>query len=212
MGRPKTWTEEEERFLADNYPSRGALFCAQSLNKTEGSISSKAKALGIKRIKCSHEEFENKLFEREIDCFPIERYTNDRTKLTFECIEGHIWKARPSSVLRGHGCPKCANFSFSLTKPAIFYYIKIIRDSDIFYKVGITNQTLKRRFSKEGDKKIVPLMVKEFDSGQEAKDFEKEILDRFKDERLLNCNILNGRGNTEVFKRDILNKDVDIVV
>ena len=35
-------------------------------------------------------------------------YVNAHFKLHFKCSEGHVWSARPSSILRGTWCSKCA--------------------------------------------------------------------------------------------------------
>lgn len=35
-------------------------------------------------------------------------YVDSRTKLTWQCKEGHIWEAVPSSIKSGTWCPKCA--------------------------------------------------------------------------------------------------------
>ena len=35
-------------------------------------------------------------------------YKNARTKLLWECAEGHQWEAVPDSVKRGSWCPKCS--------------------------------------------------------------------------------------------------------
>ncbi|MHA1784097.1 MAG: zinc-ribbon domain-containing protein [Candidatus Helarchaeota archaeon] len=35
-------------------------------------------------------------------------YINAQTKLTWQCKEGHTWKATPNNVRSGHWCPKCA--------------------------------------------------------------------------------------------------------
>jgi hypothetical protein len=34
-------------------------------------------------------------------------YINSRTKLTWQCKKGHLWKALPSSIKQGHWCPTC---------------------------------------------------------------------------------------------------------
>lgn len=34
-------------------------------------------------------------------------YVNDRTKLLWECAEGHRWEATPNNVKRGKWCPTC---------------------------------------------------------------------------------------------------------
>ena len=38
-----------------------------------------------------------------------DRYINGRTKLLWECAEGHQWEAIPSNTKKGHWCPICAN-------------------------------------------------------------------------------------------------------
>ncbi len=35
-------------------------------------------------------------------------YVNNRTKLKWQCSEGHIWEAPPNSVKAGKWCPTCA--------------------------------------------------------------------------------------------------------
>jgi len=35
-------------------------------------------------------------------------YVNDRTKMTFQCSNKHIWESIPKDVLKGHWCRKCA--------------------------------------------------------------------------------------------------------
>ena len=58
--------------------------------------------------KKTHSEYESELFEREIDFFPLEEYSGKDTPILHECLKGHIWKARPGHILKGHGCPDCA--------------------------------------------------------------------------------------------------------
>lgn len=36
-------------------------------------------------------------------------YTNNRTKLVWQCAQGHQWEAPPKNVKRGSWCPHCAN-------------------------------------------------------------------------------------------------------
>jgi len=36
-----------------------------------------------------------------------EKHVNDKTKLIFQCSEGHIWKSFPQTIKRGHWCYKC---------------------------------------------------------------------------------------------------------
>lgn len=59
--------------------------------------------------KKTHEEYEQELFGREIDYWPIERYVNSTTKILHECVEGHQWPVTPNSIIRGSGCPDCSS-------------------------------------------------------------------------------------------------------
>ena len=40
-------------------------------------------------------------------CLSIE-YVNTRTKLKWQCKEGHVWEAKPKKIKRGTWCPICA--------------------------------------------------------------------------------------------------------
>ena len=41
------------------------------------------------------------------------RYVNGKTKLEWECSQGHRWWALPNSVSRGSWCPECYRRSYS---------------------------------------------------------------------------------------------------
>ena len=61
-------------------------------------------------------EYENELFYKEIDYFPVnlDDYVNTHTKIEHECLKGHIWSAEPANILRGRGCPICYGRSTKL--------------------------------------------------------------------------------------------------
>jgi hypothetical protein len=46
--------------------------------------------------------------ERGGKCLSRE-YINGRTKITWQCKEGHQWEATPASIKQGHWCPLCAD-------------------------------------------------------------------------------------------------------
>jgi len=56
-----------------------------------------------------HAQYEEQLFQREIDFQPLEEYINTTTKIKHECLKGHIWEAMPQNILRGSGCPTCSD-------------------------------------------------------------------------------------------------------
>ena len=57
----------------------------------------------------SNEIFLQKLNNKNKYIRPLEEYTGMNNKMNYEClIDGYKWNALPSSVLQGHGCPRCA--------------------------------------------------------------------------------------------------------
>ena len=70
-------------------------WCTQCYNKTRGDF----RRLTI-------EEMVQIATDRGGRCLS-EVYTNNRTKLLWECSEGHTWEAAPSGIKKGTWCPKC---------------------------------------------------------------------------------------------------------
>lgn len=57
----------------------------------------------------TNEEFIEELKNINKNIVPLEEYITGHTSISFECKKcGLKWKARPYSILAGHGCPKCA--------------------------------------------------------------------------------------------------------
>lgn len=137
----------------------------------------------------------------------LDEYVTSSTPITHRCSKGHTWKAAPSNVLRGSGCPSCSNSGFNLNSPAIFYYIKIVKDNLVYYKVGITNRTVIDRFSRDRDKTIIVLYQEYYSKGSEAKEVEQEILSFYSKHRVKIDNFLKSGGNSELFEQDILGLD-----
>ena len=96
---------------------------------------------------------------------------------------------------------------FDKNKPAICYYVKITKNNETYYKVGVTNRTVRDRFSSDRDKTILILKETWYATGREALEAEQAILYKFKGERQNITEFLRGRGNTELFEYDILNLD-----
>lgn len=45
--------------------------------------------------------------DKETVVWPIESYNGNKVPILHTCIRGHEWKAHPSNILAGHGCPIC---------------------------------------------------------------------------------------------------------
>ena len=208
----KIWSEEEIQFLHDNYKLNGATYCAKALGRSQQSIFMKANRLGIKsetvpHKQKTHKDYEDRLFEQEIEIWPLESYITSQTPILHECIKGHQWKVQPHSVLRGIGCPKCSTNTFDLASPAILYYIKITCDNETYYKIGITNRTVARRFEDDRNKEIIVIKEIHYATGLEAKNEETRILKEHAQHRQNIPGFLKSKGNTELFEFDILGLD-----
>jgi hypothetical protein len=195
------WTDEEIRILKETYPTQGSSACAALLGKSISSITSKAHKLGVRSVQYrpTHEEYEQKLFEKELDAFPVEKYVNNKTAILHECLEGHQWRAQPTNILDGHGCPKCAKYGFDETKPAWLYYVKI----GDYYKVGITNRSTIDRFELDWKHQEITILDERlYALGGDARNAERAILAKYP--RVNLPGQLKSGGNSELFEYDVL--------
>ncbi len=119
---------------------------------------------------------------------------------------GGFWQ-KPSNHTQGQGCSECAIYGFKNNLPAILYYICI---DEKYYKIGITNVTVKDRYRGKGQIKRIRI-VKEwkYEIGQEARDVEKEIYLKFK-EHLVDVNPIENTKSREIFTYDVL--ELDLIV
>lgn len=61
------------------------------------------------KLSTTNDDYIKRVKEINENIMSIENYVNSATKIAHKClIDGHIWEARPSDILGGHGCPKCA--------------------------------------------------------------------------------------------------------
>lgn len=203
----KKWTSEDEAWLTENYNKLGINDCANYLNRSTMSIQKKAgklklKAPGLHSNKGTFktkEEYEEQLIQLEIDAFPLEDYQGCKIPILHECLEGHNWAVSPDNVLRGKGCPYCSKYGFQLDQPALVYYIKI----GSYYKVGITNKSVRERFYRDRDKTIEILREEYFETGKEAKLRESFILDKYSKYRITVEGYLKSGGETELFESPV---------
>lgn len=80
--------------------------------------------------KLTHEEYEQKLFEREASAWPLELYAGNKIKILHECIIGHTWSVAPSNVIAGHGCPICTGKGSKTNDQ----YLQQLKENDIIYR------------------------------------------------------------------------------
>lgn len=119
-------------------------------------------------IKLSREDINTRIEHRGLEM--IEERTNERRPL-FRCVCSHEWRALPSNILRGKGCPVCADYGFNPLKPAWEY--AFTRDG--YVKYGITND-LPRRLNEHRRHGEINLVHERYhEVGQLALDWERHI-------------------------------------
>jgi len=138
------------------------------------------------------------------------KYVNNKIKIEIICKTHGIFWQIPSHHLHGSGCPNCAFTGFNPTKPAILYYLKVNMKKYPLYKIGVTNYTVKKRFCKNDLKKIIVLKTFSYTLGEEALQEEKRILKKFKTYQYKGDKILESKGDSELFIKDILLLDKNI--
>jgi hypothetical protein len=209
------WTESDIKFLVDNYPIKGNKYCAEYLGKSCNSVKTKASRLDLKapinssgRSKKTHKQYELELLYAEANFYPIDNYIDYHTAINHSCEEGHIIKISPASVLRGRGCSSCNKTGFNQNIPATLYYISIenIKGAK-YYKIGITNETVEKRFFGYKDITIKILYTEYFTEGYAAKSKEQGILKKYEHHRVKVPGFIK-RGWTELFDIDILGLDI----
>jgi len=136
-------------------------------------------------------------------------YKGSQQPILHECINGHRVYKRPNDLFSGYGCPDCTNHGFDNNSPAVVYYIKINKDNETYYKIGVTNSSVIKRFSADRDKIIKIIKEWPFEKGSEAKYFEQQTLKEFTSQRVHIPNWLKSNGNTELFELDVLNLDME---
>lgn len=203
----KYWTPEELEFLTLNYPTKGVDYCMQHLNRERKAVTLKANRLDLKvqnytsKFKRTNEQYDLDLFEKEIDVIAIEDYIDNKTAILHECVEGHQWRARPLDILHGSACPSCANYGFNLEKPGIVYHVSFEYEGIEYYKLGITNRTVQQRFAADWKKCNMKIIwIKEFERGQDARNLEKSLLNKYSNYLINTGGLISGNSETLTVK------------
>lgn len=132
-------------------------------------------------------------------------YKNARTSVRTICPVGHISMSHPGNLLKGAGCRQCVDYGKFRPEPVTLYYIKVLHESKNYYKIGLTQRGLSRRFTGTDKLKITSLYEEEYDSPLLAWEAEQSLIKTFK-EFITKDKVLSN-GNTEVFCCDVLHMD-----
>jgi Zn finger protein HypA/HybF involved in hydrogenase expression len=132
-----------------------------------------------------------------------------KAKQPIICPEHGEFYQSLSAHKQGSGCPSCSSASggFDPKKPGILYYLSI--NNGEAYKIGITNKSVQERFNISELKTIKVVFTEFFENGQDCREKEKQILSEYKAYKYEGPNLLES-GNTELFTKDVLNKDKEV--
>lgn len=130
-------------------------------------------------------------------------YKGMHHKIKIICPKHGEFYQRPSDhIFNLQGCPSCGSSCFSTQKPGTFYILRVIHGSKEYYKIGITNKTLKQRYSSTHDKsRLVKCFVYTFQNGYLAQELEYKLLSYYKNQKANTAILLSG--NTEIVTKDI---------
>jgi hypothetical protein len=160
-------------------------------------------------------EFHNDKYD-----YSLVKYIHQHHKVEIICPSHHIFWQKADNHLKKE-CRKCADeklnglytktfferFPQKKAVPAIFYYIKIKHKKHIFYKVGITKNSIKHRFvsASKSDFNITPIAIREttlFDAFEAEQELLASLPDPIlllDDEHLVEALRNSTIGTTEVF-------------
>lgn len=158
---------------------------------------------GLKKRTTAAEQFLEKARKLHGDRYDysLSQYKRNNANITIGCPEHGYFQQIPRNHLIGRGCPSCSSTGFDPTLPATLYYLCI--NNGQAYKIGITNRTIEERFSIEDRLKITVIAKWHFETGQDARQREIEILRKHYINRYTGPDLLRN-GNSELFKCDVL--------
>jgi hypothetical protein len=136
--------------------------------------------------------------------YSLTEYTASRKAITIICPEHGEFKQQPTHHLRGSGCPKCVKYGFNPTIPSTLYFLKFKKDFAIFWKIGITNRSIEKRFGSDANR-ITESYQWFFDIGEDAFSIEQKVLTKFAKYKfeLPLFSLLRRDGDTECFNPSI---------
>ncbi len=137
-------------------------------------------------------------------------YFNSITPVKIWCIEHQeFFYQTPANHYIGTGCKYCISnnkdsnnnrYKKYYDLPTLLYYIKIIHNNKIYWKIGITTKTVEERFRRDKIK-IEVLNIEQFDTGKKAYLKEQLIINSLREFAYKGEHILRG-GNSELFIED----------
>lgn len=158
-------------------------------------------------------EVKKRLFNKFRDRVTIvdSSYTFSTAEATFICQEHGEYTNRVDYVLENkYPCRKCADkYGESdrayYDKPTTLYYIKLIKDNVEYFKLGITTQSISKRFHKLPQEGLTYQIIatKTFETGSIAYYLEQFLLHQHGHNIIDFILLPKSGGNSEIFNQDI---------
>lgn len=143
----------------------------------------------------------SKKFKDKFDYSKVE-YTTAISDIKVKCNRCSMtFVTKAYQHLANGACPTCDSKRFDFTKPAILYYLRV--NGGQAYKIGITNYSVEKRYSKEELTRLHILKTWEYAIGKDAHAAEQYYLNEYKHAKY-NGDPLLVSGNTELFAYDVL--------
>jgi hypothetical protein len=132
-------------------------------------------------------------------------YVKASQKIIVTCPIHGDFKQMASAHMHGQGCGKCKVGGYNKLLPGRLYYLKVTVNNIDYYKIGITNYTIAKRFRTKNDRdKITVLYEKVYQNGVIAADWEKFFKTKYKKYQYQGEKFFDNAGETELFTLDIL--------
>ena len=183
-----------EKRASDHLAGGGCAECGKVLGGEKRRVS-------FPEFKCKANKIHNNLYTYSED-----KYYKVTDFVTITCQIHGDFEQIGYSHLRGNGCPICAKSGFDPSKPAVLYYLKV--NGGQAYKLGITNKSVKERFSNSDLQIIEVLKTWYFEYGKECYAKEQKYLKEYYQYKYDKEPILES-GNSELFNIDILGLDYE---
>lgn len=141
--------------------------------------------------------------------YSLVKYKRAKQKVNIICSEHGIFKQSPIVHLRKANCPKCVgggsgHSGFNTKKSGVLYYLKIpgTKKYPTLYKIGITNNSVERRYTKKVRLKFIIIFEQFYEKGLEAFNTEQRLIKLNSDLKYTGPPVLYF-GHTELFSYNI---------
>lgn len=140
--------------------------------------------------------------------YTLVNYKNQNIPVTIVCPVHGKFRQSPKKHKQGRECKGCAKSGFDTNRSGLLYYFeKKDENGKSWYKLGITNRPLNRRYSNRFLESVSVLLEKNYSDGAVCQKVEKHIKKKYNHLRIAPPDGILDKysGLTEVYPTNILN-------